>query len=151
MGKVNYVLVNAEILPPVYKKVLTAKKLIATGKATSVTSATKMAGISRSAYYKYSRMVFEYDPESADEFETIELYLDDEKGALSAVMNEVYLVSANVLEINQEAPQNGVARVVLTVRITEMTVSFEQLLNSLNEIKKVRSIMPLTRSFSISE
>ena len=44
---------DAGILPEVYRKVLTAKKYLATGKAASVKEAAQLAGISRSAYYKY--------------------------------------------------------------------------------------------------
>ena len=53
MSKAGYVLVDAGILPEVYRKVLTAKKYLATGKAASVKEAAQLAGISRSAYYKY--------------------------------------------------------------------------------------------------
>lgn len=140
MGKLNYVLVNAEILPEVYRKVLQAKKFIAGGDASSTTMAAKMAGISRSAYYKYKDQVFEYNPQNSEEMATLSLVLLDTKGVLSAVTNEIYMVGANVLSINQELPQNGVANVSLTVRIAEMNVSVESLTEKLKSLSGVKSV-----------
>ena len=71
MSKLNYVLVNADILPEIYSKVLAAKEFLASGEAANATQAAKMAGISRSAYYKYKDSVFEYNPENAEEMSTL--------------------------------------------------------------------------------
>jgi len=140
MGKLNYVLVNAQILPEVYRKVLSAKQLLADGEAASASAAAKMAGISRSAYYKYRDKVFEYNPDNAEEMATLSLVLLDTKGVLSAVTNEIYLVGANVLSINQDVPHNGVANVSLTVRIAEMNVSVDSLTEKLKSLSGVKSV-----------
>lgn len=140
MSKLNYVLVNADILPEVYGKVLEAKKYLASGDAQSATQAAKMAGISRSAYYKYKDGVFEYNPENSEEIETLSLTLVDTKGVLSAVVNEIFFVDANVLSINQDVPQNGVAKVSLTMRIAEMTVSVEELIEKLKAVNGVKAV-----------
>ncbi|MDE5604368.1 MAG: ACT domain-containing protein [Eubacterium sp.] len=140
MGKLNYVLVNADILPEVYRKVLEAKNYLAAGEAQSATQAAKMAGISRSAYYKYKDSVFEYNPENSEEIETLLLTLVDTKGVLSAVVNEIFLVDANVLSINQDVPQNGVAKVSLTMRIAEMSVSVEELIEKLKAVNGVKAV-----------
>lgn len=141
MSKLNYVLVNAEILPEIYKKVLDAKEYLASGDAKNATQAAKMANISRSAYYKYKDSVFEYHPENSQEIATLSLKLIDTKGVLSAVTNELYLVDANVLSINQVVPQNGIADVTLTMRIAEMTVSIEDLTEKLKEVNGVKSVI----------
>lgn len=140
LSKLNYVLVDADILPEVYRKVLEAKEYLACGDAQSATQAAKMAGISRSAYYKYKDSVFEYNPENAEEIETLSLTLVDTKGVLSAVVNEIFLVDANVLSINQEVPQNGVAKVSLTMRIAEMEVSVDELIEKLKHVNGVKSV-----------
>ncbi len=140
MSKLNYVLVNADILPEVYSKVLEAKNYLASGEAQSATQAAKMAGISRSAYYKYKDGVFEYNPENAEEIETLSLTLVDTKGVLSAVVNEIFLVDANVLSINQDVPQNGIAKVSLTMRIAEMSVSVEELIEKLKAVNGVKTV-----------
>lgn len=139
MAKLKYLLVNADILPEVYRKVSFAKELLASGEAQNASQAAKMAGISRSAYYKYKDGVFEYNPENADEMVSLSLKLKDNKGVLSAVTNELYLVGANVLSINQEVPQNGIANVLLSVRITEMTVDADTLVEKLKTLGGVKS------------
>ncbi len=139
MAKLKYLLVNADILPEVYRKVAIAKELLASGEAQNASQAAKMAGISRSAYYKYKDGVFEYNPENADEMVSLSLKLKDNKGVLSAVTNELYLVGANVLSINQEVPQNGIANVLLSVRITEMTVDADTLVEKLKTLGGVKS------------
>ena len=140
MSKLNYVLVNADILPQVYRKVLEAKNYLAAGEAQSATQAAKMAGISRSAYYKYKDSVFEYNPENSEEIETLSLTLVDTKGVLSAVVNEIFLVDANMLSINQDVPQNGVAKVSLTMRVAEMSVSVEELIEKLKAVNGVKAV-----------
>ena len=141
MGRLNYLLVNAELLPDVYGKVLLAKEYLASGEAANATQAAKMAGISRSAYYKYKDGVFEYDPENSEDMLTLSLKLTDEKGVLFAVTNELYVVGANVLSINQQVPQNGIASVSLTVRIAEMSVSVDRLIEKLKDVNGVRSVV----------
>lgn len=141
LGRLNYLLVNAELLPDVYGKVLLAKEYLASGEAANATQAAKMAGISRSAYYKYKDGVFEYDPENSEDMLTLSLKLTDEKGVLFAVTNELYVVGANVLSINQQVPQNGIASVSLTVRIAEMSVSVDRLIEKLKDVNGVRSVV----------
>lgn len=140
MAKLKYLLVNADILPEVYKKVVEVKELLASGDALNASQAVKMAGISRSAYYKYKDGVFEYNPDNADEMVTLSLKLQDTKGVLSAVTNELYLLGANVLSINQEVPHNGIANVLLSVRITEMTVDADALVEKLKTLGGVKSV-----------
>ena len=43
MEKINFYLINASIVPDIYKKVITAKSLLARGKAKSASQAAKMA------------------------------------------------------------------------------------------------------------
>ena len=49
----RFLLVDVSVLPEVFLKVLKAKELLAAGSAKNVSAATKMAGLSRSAFYKY--------------------------------------------------------------------------------------------------
>ena len=104
---------DAGILPEVYRKVLTAKKYLATGKAASVKEAAQLAGISRSAYYKYKDAIFEYGTSASDEVATVKARLQD-----SAISR----VGGNVLSVNQSLPQDGAADVTVTVRIADLSV-----------------------------
>ncbi len=139
-SKPKYFLVNADILPDVYARVIEAKKLLASGDAANATQAAKLAQISRSAYYKYKDGVFEYNSEVSKDMVTLSMKLEDTKGVLSAITNELYMVGANVLSINQEIPQNGVADVTLTMFVADMTVDVSVLVNKLRTVSGVKTI-----------
>lgn len=140
MDKIKYYLVNANILPEVFSKVITAKNLLASGEAASVSQAVRMAGISRSAYYKYKDAIFEYNTQESDETATINAKLKDNAGVLSALMSEIYKAGANVLSVNQSVPVNSVADVSVTVRIAEMNISSDELVNSIKVIDGVTAV-----------
>lgn len=138
MGKVNYLLIDESILPEVYAKVIKAKNLIATGEATSASSAAKMAGISRSAYYKYKDKIFEYASDTEDTA-TLNAKLLDNAGVLSSVMNELYIAGANVLSVNQSIPVNNVADVSITVRMSNTNTSNDDLIDKIKKVSGVKS------------
>ena len=140
MSKINYFLVNSNILPPVFSKVIEAKNYLASGEATSASQAAKMAGISRSAYYKYKDSIFEYNAENSEETVTINAKLKDNAGVLSALMNELYVAGANVLSVSQSVPVHSVADVSVTVRITEMEISTDALLKNIKGVKGVNYV-----------
>ena len=122
MGKVNYLLVDMSILPDVYTRVIKAKNYLQSGEAANASQAAKMAGISRSAYYKYKDKIFEYS-EQGEDVSTINAKLRDYAGVLSSVMNELYMAGANILAVNQSIPVNDVADVSITVRLSDTDVS----------------------------
>ncbi len=140
MDKIKYYLVNANILPEVFSKVINAKNLLASGEAASVSQAVRMAGISRSAYYKYKDAIFEYNTQESDETATINAKLKDNAGVLSALMSEIYKAGANVLSVNQSVPVNSVADVSVTVRIAEMNISSDELVNLIKVIDGVTAV-----------
>lgn len=140
MEKVKYYLVNSTILPAVYSRVIEAKGYLASGEAASASQAAKMAGISRSAYYKYKDAIFEYNGENGDDTATISAKLKDNAGVISSLMSELYKAGANVLSVNQSMPVNSAADVSVTVRITEMTVSLSQLVDNIGRLEGVNSV-----------
>ncbi|MDD6659534.1 MAG: ACT domain-containing protein [Eubacteriales bacterium] len=141
MEKVNFYLINSNIMPDIYKKVIKAKSLLASGEAKNVAQASKMAGVSRSAYYKYKDAIFEYHGDDSSDTATINAKLKDNAGVLSSLMNELYKAGANVLSVNQSVPIHSVADVSVTVRIAEMTISKDELLKSVKEIDGVNSVV----------
>ena len=52
MVKPKYYLVDRTLLPEVFQRVIEANEAIASGKAATASEAAKIAGLSRSAYYK---------------------------------------------------------------------------------------------------
>ena len=138
MGKVKYLLVDMSILPKIYAKVVEANGYLQSGEATSASQAAKMAGISRSAYYKYKDKIFEYN-EQGDDVTAINAKLIDNAGVLSSVMNELYLAGANILAVNQSIPVNNIADVSITVRLSQTDVSTEDLISKIKNIGGVKS------------
>lgn len=138
MGKVKYLLVDMSILPEIYAKVVEANGYLQSGEATSASQAAKMAGISRSAYYKYKDKIFEYN-EQGDDVTAINAKLIDNAGVLSSVMNELYLAGANILAVNQSIPVNNIADVSITVRLSQTDVSTEDLMSKIKNIGGVKS------------
>ena len=138
MGKVKYLLVDMSILPEIYAKVVEANGYLQSGEATSASQAAKMAGISRSAYYKYKNKIFEYN-EQGDDVTAINAKLIDNAGVLSSVMNELYLAGANILAVNQSIPVNNIADVSITVRLSQTDVSTEDLISKIKNIGGVKS------------
>lgn len=140
MKKIKYYLVSSSIMPEVYQKVVEAKKYLASGEADTASNASKMAGISRSTYYKYKDEIFEYNGEDSDETATISAKLKDNAGVLSALMNALFKAGANVLSVNQSVPVNSVADVTVTIRITEMTITLDDLVKSIKNLNGINAV-----------
>lgn len=138
MGKVNYLLEDMSVLPEVYVKVIEAKGYLQSGEAANASQAAKMAGISRSAYYKYKDKIFEYS-EQGDDVTTINAKLQDNAGVLGSVMNELYLAGANILAVNQSIPVNNIADVSITVSFAQSGHMTDEVLEKIKSVGGVKS------------
>lgn len=112
----KYLLVDASVAPEVFVRVVCAKQLLAQGKAASSSQAARMAGISRSAFYKYKDSVQRYDERLRGGIVTLNATLEDEPGVLSNVLSRLYQEGTNILTVNQNIPVDGVALVSISVR-----------------------------------
>ena len=106
-----FFLVNQEVLPQVFTKVIQAKEYLRTAQAPGTTEAAKMAGISRSVFYKSKDAVYPYHGKAEKQIVTIQVVLYDRPGVLMAVISAFYNEGANILTINQNIPVNGTALV----------------------------------------
>lgn len=125
----RFLLIEAGVLPAVFLKVLQAKELLANGSAKNVSAATKMADLSRSAFYKYKDCIF--DAENGKEVQTVNATLRDETGALQALLAGISAAGASIVTINQATPENGTAQVAVSIRTGGMQMSFNELLAAL--------------------
>ena len=133
----KYLLVDSQILPEVYLKVILAKKLLAQGKAKSASDAAKAAGISRSAFYKYKDFVHEYNTRLSDSIMTVSVSLMDEPGMLASVLSAVSGSGANILTVHQNIPTDSVAPVSISMRTNQLNCTEEEMLVRLRALPGV--------------
>ncbi len=145
MKESDYYLIKADILPDVFKKVMEVKRLLASKKVTSVNEAVKVAGISRSAFYKYRDFVLPFYETSRGRLVTIIFVVEDFPGILSGIINTMANAKANILTINQNIPINGLADVSLVFETDKMVIHLENLILELSKIPGVRSHRILAR------
>ena len=125
----KFYIVEASALPEVFLKVAEAKRLLSTGEADTVNEATKMMGISRSAFYKYRDAVRPFENTQVGRVVTFQFLLQDRKGLLSSLLSILADCHSNIQTINSIAPSNGSAVVTIAAEITDLTVSLEELLH----------------------
>ena len=125
----RFLLVDTEVLPEVFLKVLKAKELLASGEARSVSAATRAVDLSRSAFYKYKDSIF--DSENSREVVTVMVTLRDETGALQSLLAAISAAGASIVTINQSTPENGAAQVAVTIRTDTMQMSADELADRL--------------------
>jgi chorismate mutase len=133
----KYYIVEASALPEVFLKVAEAKRLLSTGEAGTVNEATRMTGISRSAFYKYRDAVLPFQNMMVGRIITFQLLLQDETGILSNLLNLFADVKANITTINSIVPTNGCAVVTISAETLNLTVHLEELLRLIRKTSGV--------------
>ena len=98
-----------------------------------------MAGISRSAFYKYKDRVFPYESSDLTRMLTLNITLVDEPGILSALIAGLYQAGGNIVTINQNLPADGAAPVSVTIRI-DRDRSDEEIVARLAQISGVVTV-----------
>ncbi len=134
----TYFLVDSEVLPEVFTKVIEAKKLLSSGKSKTVNDAVKEVGLSRSAFYKYRDCVFPFYETSRGRVITLYFVVEDFSGILSRIINKIAQSRANIITINQNMPINGLADVTISIATAGMTMDIGQLMESISEVEGVR-------------
>ena len=137
MENSKYYVVEASALPEVFLKVAEAKRLLSTGEASTVGEATRLTGISRSAFYKYRDAVLPFQNMMTGRIITFQLLINDEPGMLSSILGIFASRNANILTINSIVPTNGCAVVTISARTTELTIQLEDLLRQLRAVPGV--------------
>ncbi|CDZ23284.1 amino acid-binding ACT protein [[Clostridium] cellulosi] len=136
----HYLLVESQVLPEVFLKVVEAKRLLLSGQVHSVNEAARAAGISRSAFYKYKDSVHPFNEEAGGYIVTLHAMLRDEAGMLSKLTSLLYHEGANIMTINQNIPVGGYAPVTVTARADGMKISLTDLLDRIREIDGINNV-----------
>lgn len=135
--KQKYYIVEASALPEVFLKVAEAKRLLSTGAASTVNDATRMTGISRSAFYKYRDSVMPFQNMVSGRIITFQFLVQDEQGILSTMLTVFAECKANIQTINSIIPTNGCALVTISAEMTDPDSSVEAMLRKLGAIPGV--------------
>ena len=136
----DYLVIDKKVLPEVFEKVINTKKILQEGKVKEVTEATKLAGISRSVYYKYKDYVFEFSQMSNGRKATFNMIIGHEKGVLSNILNLISEQGGNILTIDQGIPINNLANLSLTIDISSMKIELSEMLEDLKKIEFVDKV-----------
>jgi len=139
LNQAKLLLVSADALPEVFRRVVEAKQYLMSGAA-----AARMAGISRSAYYKYKDSVYPYQSKGASRLVTIHAVLEDRPGVLMALISSFYDAGANILTVNQNIPVMGAALVSISARVDTVKIPVDFLLDSLRKVDGVQTIENIT-------
>ena len=129
----KYYIVEASALPEVFLKVAEAKRLISTGEVATVNEATKLTGISRSAFYKYRDAVLPFQNMMTGRIITFQLLLHDQPGMLSSLLGIFATNKANIITINSIVPTNGCAVVTISAETMDLVIQLEELLRLLRQ------------------
>lgn len=125
----KYYIVAASALPEIFVKVAEAKRMMQTGEADTVGEATRLVGISRSAFYKYKDSVQPFNDMKTGHIITFYTMLKDNPGVLSNVLSIFAGSGANILTINQSIPTNGCAAVTVSAETSDMEITLEELIS----------------------
>ena len=141
----KYFIVEAQAMPEIFRKVAEARRLLETGEEKTVNAAVRaveisstageavrLAGISRSAFYKYKDAVRPFNDMLHGRIVTFQALLKDEPGVLSGALNVLAGTGVNILTINQNIPVNGCAVVTITAETSAVLDSLEGVLDGLS-------------------
>ena len=140
-----FYVINGNVLPEVFLKVVEVKNLLEKNKMLTVQEATERVGISRSSFYKYKDAIFPFYVKGQGQAITVLMHLQDEAGRLSDVLNYIAAAGGNVLTINQMIPMNGTAIINLCIQTSHMKMGVDKLIEELTELEGVNEIQILAR------
>ena len=143
--KTSFFVLKEKAVPEVLLKVVEAKRLLDSGKMTSVQDATEAVGISRSSFYKYKDDIFPFHENEKGKTVTMVIQLADEPGMLSLVLKTIADFHANVLTIHQSIPVNGIASLSLSIDVFPATGDVEVMKDSIESIQGIHYAKILAR------
>ena len=136
----KYYIVDSSILPESFEKVIEARNLLETKKVHNVSEAVKVVGISRGTYYKYKDLVFKPDEKRNERKAVISMMLKHQQGTLSKVLVDISELNASILTINQNIPIHNIATVVISLDISHLNGTMDDLIDKLQLSDAVENV-----------
>ena len=135
--ELKYFIIEASALPEVFLKVAEAKRLLQTGEVTTVNEATKLTGISRSAFYKYRDSVLPFQNMMHGRIVTFQFLVQDKQGLLSSLLAIFAERKVNIQTINSIMPTNSCAVITISAETIDLSTSLEEFLEEVNQLPGV--------------
>lgn len=135
-------MVDSDVLPEIFGKVINAKELIESGTAKNVTQAIKTCNLSRSAFYKYKDSVFRAKTTEENKAE-LQAILIDRAGVFSSFSSLLFKNGANIITMNQTAPKNGLATVSIVIGIDNLSLPLDELIKLIEQTDGIVSVKTL--------
>ena len=143
--KTTYYVIKEKAVPEVLLKVVEAKRLLESGRASSVQDAVERVDISRSSFYKYKDDIFPFHDNAKGRTMTLVIQLDDEPGLLSSILRIIADGNANILTIHQSIPVNGIASLTLSIEILPQTTDANRIMEAIEARDGVHYLKILAR------
>ncbi len=143
--KYQYYVLDKKAVPEVLLKVVDAKRLLESGRASSVQEATDSVGISRSSFYKYKDDIFPFHDDTKGKTITLVIQMDDVSGLLSDVLKVIAEYHANILTIHQSIPINGIASLTISVETTDSTGDITTMMSDIEEKSGIHYVKVLAK------
>ena len=136
----DYLIVEKTALPDYFIKVVQARRLLESGVYSQVIDAVHAAGISRSTYYKYKDKILEPSQLTVGRKASLMLQLNHEAGMLSRVLKTVSDCNANILTITQSLPIHGMASLMLSIDLSQISRGIDEMTAELSAIAGVENV-----------
>ena len=136
----DYLIVEKTALPDYFIKVVQARRLLESGVYSQVIDAVHAAGISRSTYYKYKDKILEPSQLTVGRKASMMLQLNHRAGMLSKVINALSGCNANILTITQSLPIHGKATIMLSLDLSQLNRSVDDMTDELSAIDGVENV-----------
>ena len=133
----GYLIVHKSVLPDYYEKVIEAKNLLESGQARDVSQAVKIAGISRSTYYKYKDYILVPSEVGDGRMAVISVMLSHEPGVLSGLLAKISEAGGSIVTITQSVPIHGKAQVTLSLDVSAISGTLEDLIKEISRVPGV--------------
>lgn len=143
--KKEFYIVDKQALPEVFVQVVEAKKLLASGRSSTVQEAVDSVGISRSSFYKYKDSIEPFTDMVHRKVVTIYAQLDNEPGVLPRFLSVLQEAGVNILTIHQSIPINEVADVTLSIEVLDESWDISKIIDRLRSSPKVHDVRILAR------
>ncbi|NLZ76264.1 MAG: ACT domain-containing protein [Erysipelotrichia bacterium] len=136
----DYLIIHKKVLPDYFIKVIEVNQAIKEKKYPNISEAVKAVGISRSTYYKYKDYVFLPEESTITKKAILSVDLIHRPGSLSSVLNVLKNNKISILTISQSLPVNELANVIISIDITDINISMNELIRELKVLKQVKDV-----------